>query len=45
MGKVWADLALQFSQYPFREQVPAGLPVSKKETSDSESSGGLWASK
>lgn len=36
MGKVWAELALQFSQYPFHAQVPAGLPVSKKETSDLE---------
>lgn len=36
MGKVWAELALLFSRYPFHKQVPAGLPFSKEETSDSE---------
>lgn len=41
MGKVWAELALQFSQYPFHKQDPARLP--KEETQKRR--GELWASK
>lgn len=40
MRKVWAELALQFPQYPFHKQAPAGLPAPRKKPQTQKAAAG-----